>query len=215
MMNNDIELLSGSSLSREQRAIGFRGTDVFLVSEPGLNRPDAIFYQSKHLTYDTLRNNIYKDISVGLHLGSMSFQDEADYACADHNHFSKYVKAEFEPSYARNYEVSEMEDNVIVLGHIMIDGKSRDICIPKIHQEDIGIPEKPIGLLKFVAWPSLPNIDENASGFDGWVYPDGRSVSKLRFPAAYAAFGTFFGEETNTHFKIPNLNDFLELNPYI
>jgi hypothetical protein len=59
MAFNDIELLSGSPLSREQRVDFPVGTDVFVVSEPGLNSPNAIFYQSKHLTYDTLRKNIY------------------------------------------------------------------------------------------------------------------------------------------------------------
>lgn len=43
-MDEDITLLSGSPLSREQRATAPRPTDVFLISEPGLNRPDAFFY---------------------------------------------------------------------------------------------------------------------------------------------------------------------------
>lgn len=194
----DIEFLSGSPLSREQRVTEPRSTDVFLVSEPGLNRPDAFFYQSKHLTYDTLRNNIYQDISVGLHLGSMAFQDESNYAKSGHDHFPKYVKAEFKPSYERNHGVSEAEDNVIVVGHIMINGRSYDMCIPRINQDDVKIPEKPVGLLKFVAWPTLPVIDENTPDFDGWTYPDGRSVSKSRFPAAYGVFKGEFGTETDT-----------------
>ena len=208
-------MLSGSPLSREQRTVDPRGTDVFLVSEPGLNRPDAFFYQSKHLTYDTLRKNIYQDISAGLHLGSMAFQDEADYALAGHDHFPKYVKAEFKPTYARNPDMPEKDDTVIVVGHIMINGRPYDMCIPKIRQEDVKVPEKPIGLLKFVAWPRLPDIDENASDFDGWTYPDGRAVSKARFPNAYAVFGNSFGEETDTQFRIPDIRDFMELNPYV
>ena len=214
-MDEDITLLSGSSLSREQRASAPRSTDVFLISEPGLNRPDAFFYQSKHLTYDTVRNSMYQDISAGLRLGTMAFQDESKYALAQHDHFPRYVKAEFKPSYMRDYSIPETQDTVIVVGHIMINGRPHDICIPKIRQEDVRPPEKPIGLLKFLALPRLRDINENAADFNGWTYPDGRLVSKSRFPNAYAAFGNQFGEETDTQFRLPDVRDFIELNPYI
>ena len=144
----------------------------------------------------------------------MAFQDEADYARANHDHFPKYVKVEFEPTLSRNYDVSEHDDTVIVVGHIMINGRSYDMCIPKIRQEDVKIPEKPIGLLKFMALPKLVEIDENSSDFNGWTYPDGRLVSKTRFPMAYAMFKGMTSEETSTQFRLPNLRDFIELNPY-
>lgn len=97
----------------------------------------------------------------------------------------------------------------------MINGRPYDMCIPKVRQEDVKIPEKPVGLLKFVAWPRLPDINENASDFDGWTYPDGRAVSKARFPNAYAIFGDAFGEGTDTQFRIPDIREFMELNPCI
>ena len=123
------------------------------------------------------------------------------------------IKRSISILYARNYDIPEKEDSVIVVGHIMIDSRPYDVCIPKIRQEDVKIPEKPIGMLKFVALPRLAAIDENDPGFNGWVYPDGRLVSKAKFPNAYSAFGGSFGEETSTHFKIPDIRDFIELNP--
>ena len=97
----------------------------------------------------------------------------------------------------------------------MINGRSYDMCVPKIRQEDVKIPEKPIGMLKFMAVPRLFDIDENSSDFNGWTYPDGRLVSKTRFPAAYEAFKNISGEETSTHFRLPDIRDFIELNPYV
>jgi hypothetical protein len=46
------------------------------------------------------------------------------------------------------------------------------------------------------------------------VFPDGRQISKTRFPDAYRVFGDRYGEYSGDMFSIPILSDFMELNPY-
>jgi len=38
------------------------------------------------------------------------------------------------------------------------------------------MPEPSIGQLKFLALTSIPDVDETASDFDGWTWPDGRII---------------------------------------
>ena len=59
----------------------------------------------------------------------------------------------------------------------------------------------------------IPNTDAYYSSptFDGWVYPDGRSLSKTVFKDAFAVFGTTYGgTEDSSTFNIPNLNNFVK-----
>ena len=152
-----------------------------------------------------------------MNLGTMATEDKNGYARKDHNHFGRYSRVEVFPHYSRNYSVPESEDRVIVLGHIVVDGVSKDICIPSILR--ISAPDvmrRRIGTLKFIAAPKLSPIDENSDYFDGWVYPDGREISKNRFPYAYEAFKTIqTGTETEGKFRIPRIQDFLKANPFV
>lgn len=67
----------------------------------------------------------------------------------------------------------------------------------------------------FVAWNTLPKIDETLSSFDGYVYPDGRRLNKENFPDAYECFGDDYkkSDDPEDTFRIPILSDFICLNP--
>ena len=84
----------------------------------------------------------------------------------------------------------------------------------KFYQSIVRLMRPKIGETKLEAWKTPPAIDVNAEGFDGWVYADGRAVSRTKFPDAFTAFGTRYGRgDSRTTFNIPNLTKFIKLNP--
>ena len=202
--------LSGCPISEEFAVGQLRGDDSFLISQPTTPENQSEFYQSRRVSYDTVRDDIYGTIFGNLGLGSMATESSSDYAPSTHEHYGRYSVVSVEQFYHRNPNVDESDDVVVVLGHIVVDGTSYDICVPRA---DSGANSTKIGTLRFVANPNMPQIDESSDDFDGWTYPDGRTLRKAEFPDAYSVFGGTYGE-TADRFGLPVISDFIELNAF-
>lgn len=207
--------LSGCPISEELVVNQLSGSDSFLISVPTNGQDRSNFYRSRRISYDVIRDDIYRALFEHFHLGTMATQASGDYEFRKHDHFGRYSVVSVEQHYSRNPEIEdEFQDTVIVLGHIVVDGTSYDICIPKINQDDVQKALPKIGTLRFIAAPGISDILETDPEFDGWTFPDGRQVPKHMFPEAYAAFGDEYGQADEGMFRLPVLSDFMELNPY-
>lgn len=208
--------LVGCPVSEELEVGSLSGTDSFLVSVPLNGQAVSRFYRSMRVSYDTLRDDIYDALFGDIGLGTMATHDEDEYERQPHHHFGRYSMLSVEQFVKRDPDIEDEEqDSVIVLGHIVVDGTSYDICVPKADQTQMNKFLPKIGTLKFLALPRMQDIDENSQDFDGWTFPDGRALSKYRFPDAYEVFGDEYTHDTSNEamFNLPVLSDFLEMNP--
>lgn len=164
-------------------------------------------------TYQDFKYRTFYDISAGMPFGSMSHEDQDQYALVKHLH--DYSFTEVYPYYTEADANGNLY-NLIGIVHLSNSVSSSQISIwlPEIEEplffEDHMIGElKPIGLNKGL----LPAIDLDSKYFDGWVYCDGASYPKEDFPEAYEVFRYAEGS-TKATFKVPYYNThFIKSNP--
>lgn len=210
-MNDNYIYLSGTPTSYQSEITELLSGDMFLISQPIHNYMNREF-TSNHLTYNTLSSNIHKHYlrTYGeeglLVFGSMAYELSEDWSkiVHHHNYTSVIVKS--------NYD-NQVSNELFATVYISADNNVKT-QIPLYHPKLK--PSYQIGELKFVAWPRLKPIDtDNISpDFDGWVYPDGRLLSKSRFSKAYNYFLNSYGDETDTHFRIPDIHQFIKAPAY-
>lgn len=201
-MQIEREWLNGSPISQSPELGRVGPADVFLVSEPFVDKWDCKQFFSKKLDYATLSGHLLDDILGTIRLNSMSWELSGDYARWDHRH-----------NYS-NVSVKSLVDKSDVnpkLADIVIDGENVTISMP---EPRVPVQDKPqIGQLKFMT--RLAQKDMDGDDFDGWVYPDGRYLDKDRFDDAFGVFGFKYGQDGETRFAIPRLNHFIKSNPCI
>lgn len=195
------EYLSGSYISQTEDTPAMASSDVFLISEPFVDKKDCKQFFSKKLDYETLSNHLLADIIKGLDLDSMAWELSDDYARYGHVH--DYSKVEVSSFFGK-------ENNNTRLVDIVVNGDYNSIYMQYVK---IPVQDKPdIGQLKFKSKLGEKSID--SADFDGWIYPDGRYLSKTRFSKAFSVFGIKYGESADqTQFAIPKLDHFIKANP--
>ena len=201
---------------------GVLSNDLFLISQQVLSNvsPTRTYvsngntyineYRSLNTSYAILSDRIFNDICGLYRIRNMAWESSAEYSPANHIHnYSKVgISTYMAPNKVGTYSVDDKK--YIGLSNIAtfnIDAKNYTVSMPHIQMYDE--PRPYIGQLKFFVSSTFKEIDTDAGDFDGWAYPNGASLLKTRFPNAYAVFGdTYRGDDT--HFKIPNLSNFLK-----
>lgn len=211
---NDLDDIVGSSTSKINNNLlssQLDAMDLFLESQQILlsvddNRiydwHDQIlenYYQSKSINYNFLSNSLLIPISTYLGFKSMAWESSADYSLTGHVH--NYSNVEVTSFFEKNTDFTSIVAFKI-RNHI-----TQMNAPPVINYYQ---PDPYIGQLKFLAVKNIPTINCNSSTFDGWIYPDGREVSKYRFSKAYDFFGDAYGTASAGNFKLPNISNFLK-----
>lgn len=200
-------------------------TDFFLISRQILSSVgptrkwmlrDQILtneIRSMRSSYDVLSNSILEDLKGICKLGSMAYESSADYSIEGHVH--QYSHLSVVPTIKR----SDYDDasQILALATFNINGKKSVLYSPKSYSSLVAsqsltlVKEPCIGQLKFLGIEALPKIDESAKDFDGWIYPDGREVSREAFAEAFKTFGEDYGSgDGEKTFNIPALSNFLK-----
>ena len=188
-------------------------SDVFLYSQT-LNPYANIYYDDRTTYLGDVENQIIDGIENELGLKSMAHEDKNAYSFVNHTHnYSKVTVDSFNTKGLEIDKQRERDSIISILAEIKIDGKKTNINAYSAHQPDPPTPD--IGTLMFIAQKTLNPIDENASDFDGYVYPDGRLLKKTEFPEAFQCFGNTYtkNDDPTDSFRIPILSDFIKLNP--
>lgn len=187
--------------------------DAFLYSQT-LNPYANIYYDDRTTYFGEVENQIIDGIEDKLGLKSMAHEDKNAYSLVNHTHdYSKVTIESFNTQGLERDKERERDSIISILAEITIDGKKTNINAYSAYQP---VPPTPdIGTLMFVAYKTLTTIDENASNFDGYVYPDGRLLKKTEFPEAFQCFGSTYTKsgDASDSFRIPTLSDFIKLNP--
>lgn len=200
-MTGETTYLSGTSVTQTSAAAELRKDDVFLISEPCLPHPPSpVQYESKSITYKTVLDSLFADLSGAMRFGSMAWESEDDYALSGHAH-DRYNRFAVAPA------LSAGSGNKLI-ARFTVNGEPSDVYM-KVPSAKL-LPEPVVGQLRFMAWPDPPAIDPYAAGFDGWVYPDGSSYPLADFPE-----GAYF-ENDGVNFTVPDLTDFMRADqrPY-
>lgn len=192
-------------------------TDFFLVSQQILSSVsptrrwilrDQILtneLRSVRSSYENLSSSLLEDFKKTYKFGSMAFESSADYSLEGHVH--QYSHLTVSPTIQRS-DYSDAS-KISALATITVDGCKSVIYCPKV--AIYTLPKPYIGQLKFLGFSSLKAIDETAENFDGWVYPDGREISREKFVDAFNAFGEEYGSgDREKTFNIPNLSNFFK-----
>ena len=188
-------------------------SDLFLYSQT-LNPYANIYYDDRTTYIGDVENQIIDGIEDELGLKSMAHEDKNAYSLVNHTHnYSKDTVDSFNTKGLEIDKQRERDSIISILAEIKIDGKKTNINAYSAHQPDPPTPD--IGTLMFIAQKTLNPIDENASDFDGYVYPDGRLLKKTEFPEAFQCFGNTYtkSDDPTDSFRIPILSDFIKLNP--
>ena len=191
--------------------------DLLYIGQMAFKISGNPYYRSRAITYRNVWSELSSDIAG--RYGSMAFENKEDYSPRYHEHsWANRVQGEqlIQPSTdwttvakltIRTYTESEYYS-------WKADDQQISVVVPlSAYTEGYDIPEPEIGELRFFAWPTMPAIDENSASFDGWTYPDGRSLSRSRFRKAFEYFGTSYGADSDSTFKLPNFRTFFKLNP--
>lgn len=227
----DISGSSTSETSKQLLSTEILCDDMFLVSQQTLSSvdPNRQFvwhgqvlkngYSSKSAKYGVLSSDLFNTLCSEFGFKSMAWESSADYSLYNHVHNYSKAQASFTIQKADDgtfYYVDEdgrrqtlMSSDVSAIATLRIDDKHTTLYAPKV---SIYKQPKPyLGQLKFLALTSLPPIDEITEDFNGWVYPDGRAVSRVRFAQAFAYFGEDYGAgDGETTFNIPAISDFIK-----
>lgn len=210
--DNNIVGTSTSKISRNLLSSQLDAMDLFLESQQILlsvdddrkydwhNQTLENYYQSKNIDYGFLSNSLLIPISTYLGFKSMAWESSADYSLTGHVH--NYSNVEITSFYEKN--TGDLTSIVAFKTRNHITQMNAPGVI-KYYQ-----PDPYIGQLKFLAVQNIPAINCNSSNFDGWVYPDGREISKYRFSQAYDFFGDAYGTASVGNFKLPNISNFLK-----
>lgn len=190
-------------------------TDILLYSRP-YSETDQTYYKDCVVDNQSLATVLTEGALRKLNLKSMAYEDKDSYSPKTHKHdYSKVSIESFNTNGLTIDARKESSGELSVLARINIDGKLTNINALGVINPDP--PKIDIGTLMFVAYPTLEPIDENFETFDGYVYPDGRSIKKDDFKEAYEVFGDEYKlqEDPDDEFRIPILSDFISLNPMI
>lgn len=192
------------------------------------------------VSYDALSSRLLDDISAALGFNTMAYRDAWQHARITHTHPDDYSHLRCKAVYTKEQVVAmgaeDKEDFTEMsnwLGTVVIwqqVGKkylpiSTDIFMPNFIFEEF--PEPNIGEVRFIGWKSFPTgssspyKEETIGGtemiYDSenlgyWVYPHGQRINcgASEFKAARRAYA---GSETATQFTVPDLRDFIRLNP--
>lgn len=208
--------LSGTAVSDIRNSLSkndILSSDYFYISQQQLSsvNPDRKYdsgttvyqnqYKSTKITYSDLSSFLFKRFKEYANFGSMAWELSNDYSLADHAH--DYSKVEI----TSNYNGSSNGGEVLSVVSFQINSDKKYVFwMPK--PKEYHMPEPSIGQLKFLARDSIPNVDESSSDFDGWTWPDGRTVQNGgRFPRAANYFGS---SSTAASFTLPDLRSFIK-----
>ena len=214
--------ISGTSTSEVQQEIlsdEILSSDMFLISQQSLSStsPDRQYlwhgqilnnyYSSRKLEYGKLSSDLFDALSDEFGFRSMAWESSSNYSLIDHVH--NYSRVLVEPTIL-NPEEDEQISTVSFIAAIRIGSETKPIYSPKV--TTYKQPKPYLGQLKFMAMTNLPKIDETALDFNGWIYPDGRAISRSIFSEAFEYFGTDFGAgDGSTTFNIPCLSNFMKI----
>ena len=215
-MNGAYEIIQGTSTSQVQQSISkdhLLSSDAFLVSQQALPSTDSgrtyqwhgqilsSQYASRKLEYDSLSSQLFSGLCGEFGFGSMAQENSSSYSL--HNHSHNYTRL--------SVETMPLVDPASSLGVVTVrvgDGQTV-VSMPK---PSIKTQKLYIGQLKFFIAKTLKPIDCNSPDFDGWVYPDGRALSKEKFRKAFEFFGIDYGGTSeSTTFNIPCLTSFMKV----
>lgn len=214
--------ISGTSTSEVAASITHQSIlsgDLFLVSQQALTCTDPKrtyqwhgeqlnnFYASRRLSYGALSSQVFNELCSEFGIKSMAWESSADYSLFGHVH--NYSKVSVEQ--VVKLSVDESQHPVVsAIAAVRVGSKSTTVYMPEVKR--YSQPKPYIGQLKFLALQSFNVIDCNSAEFDGWVYPDGRELSKSKFTKAYSFFGDDYGPASSSSlFKIPNLTSFIKI----
>lgn len=205
--------MESHKVSNINRTRNILSSDIFVYSK-SLNRDLDSYFKDCVEDYGTLASRIKDGTVEKLGLKSMAYEDRNDYSLVTHVHdYSKVSIDSFNTKGMKRDKINEENGQLSILARIDIDGVKTNInALAAVNPE---APKVDIGTLMFVAWNTLPRIDETRSSFDGYVYPDGRRLNKDDFPDAYECFGDDYkkSDDPEDTFRIPILSDFICLNP--
>lgn len=128
---------------------------------------------SYSINYKDFVDGIGDIIINNMRLGSMAFEQSANYSLTSHDHDYEYNKLSVEPKTGNDIKVCEISTST---GSYDIYSKQTLVNHGNYY----------IGQLKFLYRKSkMKNIDIESPDFDGWVYPDGREYDIEKFPELY------------------------------
>lgn len=188
-------------------------TDILLYSKP-FSETDQTYYKDCVVNDEQLAENIKDGVLEKLNLKSMAYEDKYAYSPVRHIHDYSKVYIDSFNTYGLTKDVKKEETGELsILARIEINGQKTNINALGAFNPDPPVVD--IGTLMFVAYKTLSSIDTNSPDFDGYVYPDGRSLKKEDFPDAYQCFGDTYKltSDPDDEFRIPILSDFICLNP--
>jgi hypothetical protein len=198
-------VLNGRRISELERRKQADDGDFLVISRNYNPKKEAHF--SKKVSFGSFVDSVNATVSANLMVSSMAFEDKDDYARKNHGH-EEYSNVRV---YLRDEDPSLTYLDVATLTVSDADGEIKDYVVKSPVQSVEKLIEKPrIGELKFLAVPSLGNIDIDSENFDGWVYPDGSEFQKSRFLEAWEMFKE---SDSSTTFRVPNLSAFFKPNP--
>ena len=212
MLDKNKYILSGlptTAISASLTSASIDPSHLFLASTQQLSSvdPDRFYdsgttiyrnqYDSSKISYQALSSELFERFKQVVNIKSMAFEESAYYSLAEHVH--NYSKVEL-TSNVQKFDSTGNQNQRI--GAIDVDGKTTIFYMEKPTQ--FKQPSPSIGQLKFLAIDTLYPINEKSDSFDGWIWPDGRTISNQDSRFADAA-EHFAGNRQIQSFQLPNL----------
>lgn len=207
-------ILSGSPISDIQESLSkdeILARDLLYVSQQQLSNvnPDRTYdsgtnvytnqFKSAKMSYGDLSTMLMERFREYAKFGSMAYESSSDYSLAQHSH--DYSKVQI-------YSPNGGGDDMLSIAAFQIDHTGTEVLWMK-RPIVYSMPEPCLGQLKFLALTSIPDVDESDDQFDGWTWPDGRTIQNTngRFNQAAAYFGA---GDNASQFTLPMLSDFFK-----
>lgn len=205
-----VNYLGGKRVSELERAKSLEATDLFLISRD--YNPATPNQHSKRVSAQTLIDDVKGRLDSNMFVGSIAFRDTTEYARKNHGHDYSNIRVYARPeSFVSKYSP---DGRTIQIGKFRVcnEGTCDEVAILCPIQQYLASSQKPrIGELKFLAVDTLAAVDVESEGFDGWVYPDGATYTKERFPDAWSVFAA---DSASSTFQVPLLDRFIRPNPF-